>query len=180
MNKSTPRIHHNGGTKAQSPQLKIRRKRVEHPGARPGGSIAVLLFDTAKDKTVSPGIDLTGPEFAAIQRDAAARGETLDVWLIRTFNETPALRNARGEIDGPAEPPFGWGEELESARQQSHALHELLALAARNLEGDLGDDIRCGISELIDATDARLSKAIDGLSRKVANLNRAAAKEVAS
>ena len=94
------RFHHKGGTKSPSLQTKTTRRAGQKAGPEKK-SVAVVLFDYHTDETVSPGIDLTAAQFAAIQKDAAKRKESLDAWLMRTFDETPALRSLKTATPSP-------------------------------------------------------------------------------
>ena len=57
-----------------------------------------LIFWQEDELVESHGIDLEDAEFAAIQKDATAHGESLDAWLCRTINESAALRNLKLEV----------------------------------------------------------------------------------
>ena len=94
------RAHRNGGTKSPSLQTKTIRGAGQKTGLEKN-SVAVVLVDNHTEENISPVIDLTAAEFAAIQKDAAMRGETLDAWLCRTFETTSALRNLKIESLGP-------------------------------------------------------------------------------
>ena len=89
--KHTVQARPHGGTKAPSLQPKIRRRRVENPPVPAASPAALFFFDNEKEELIGTGIDLTAAEFAAIQQDAAALGESLDAWLIRTLAELPVL-----------------------------------------------------------------------------------------
>ena len=86
--KNTDRVHRKNGKKGPSSQAQMEPPTQE--------SVAVILVNHQTEETVSPGIDLTGADFAAIKKDAAARGESLDAWLVRTFNKT--LRSLHGAL----------------------------------------------------------------------------------
>jgi hypothetical protein len=85
--KTTVRVHRNSGKKHPLSQAQM-----ENPAK---DSVAVPFISLETGESISPGIDLTGAEFEAIKKDAAQRGESLDAWLVRTFNETTALRGLK-------------------------------------------------------------------------------------
>ena len=138
--KNTVRAHRKIGKKRPSSQAKMAVPANE--------SVAVLLISHKTESSISPGIDLTIAEFAAIKKDAALRGESLDAWLVRTFNETTALRglkpagvrhyalqliaweegNGKHEVQGEIDVPGGDFKILErdSGKRGDAAFSELL------------------------------------------------------
>jgi hypothetical protein len=101
--KTINRIHRNGASKRTGSQAKIQP-------AKPIKATAVqepvgLMFFSDEDGSLDNGVvDLYPAEFVAIEQDAAARGENLAAWLIRTLDETPALRALHSTAQRPAPP----------------------------------------------------------------------------
>jgi hypothetical protein len=119
MKNNTVRVHRNGATKPASTQTKTSRRAVRKKSGPANKSVALILVSEEDDSTISPGIDLTAAEFAAIQKDCATRGESLDAWLVRTFGETPALRSLQSageQKSSPAVPATAAPETVIPAR----------------------------------------------------------------
>jgi hypothetical protein len=115
-------------------QEALQEKSVWTPGRYNGddeNTVSVILFNHATDATVSPGIDLDAAEFAAIQKDAAARGETIDDWLQRTFEDTPALRGDGSAANSLLAQARAHLRGLEST---IHAAASLLTLLGREVQ----------------------------------------------
>ena len=115
--KPSNRIRSNRNAARTSPQAKTTRN--HKPQIRAAGqlktergenSIAVILFDNVEELSLTPGINLTSGEFQAIVKDACVRGETVDAWLQRTFEETPALRSLKPVAINPPAPAKGDGQ----------------------------------------------------------------------
>jgi hypothetical protein len=92
MKTNQVRSHRNGAR--PSSQAKTTRRVGGKKSSPENNSVGLIFFDDEAG-SVSPGIELSAGEFAAIQKDAAARGESLDAWLVRTIEETPALRSSK-------------------------------------------------------------------------------------
>ena len=138
--KNTARVHQKGGKKHPLSQAQIANPAKD--------SVAVTFIGLETEESISPGIDLTGAEFEAIKKDAALRGESLDAWLVRTFNATTALRdlkpagerhygleliafdagNGKTEVQGAIDIPAGDFEILErdSRKRGDAAFSKLL------------------------------------------------------
>jgi len=147
--KSNKRATQKGSAKAAAQQGKITAgkvaaQQVARSGAGEGTDRFLLtVWDTSDGdlNDTGDGVTLSAAEYEAIKKDASARGETFNAWLVRTLDETPAFksqknkiaalddqRRAEGEVKPELETPFYESpiDELSCAVDQSAALNQLL------------------------------------------------------
>jgi hypothetical protein len=165
--KSTNRIHPKAATKPAQSQVK-RHFGKEFRFPKDASNAACLCVFNREEQAPVSMVPLTEMEYEYFWRTATLK------------NKSHTAQFAADAIRLKLAMPSAFHElnELECARDQSTALHHLLYESLDGAEGgEWSQDIKCGIIELMSATDDRLEKTIKTLR---AILSQPKAAEVAS
>ena len=180
--KNTVRIQRKGakGTKLSQGKsrgctttaAKLQRSKIAEPGIDEGcyggnGPVNLILFDHRTDETVA-GCDLSPAQLEHLQALAKLKGVSIGACL------DAALK----DLSAPPTTPFQTWDELRLVIRESNALQTLFfdAVILKSELGETcyGDEMECGLRDLMFHTQQRLAAAVESLKPATASAVRGA------